>query len=366
MNNYYIPEPCHEKWNQMTPKEKGPIGIGRHCDVCNKVVVDFTKQSSEEINRVMDQADGNVCGRFNLTQLNQQAQMKVFRQPSNLLNRNWKYFVMAALGFFAFGKKSIAQKGAVRLAGKPALTTNPNENSNTSVTKIYGTVLSPDNKPLAGANVMIYSNGETVGTTMTIANGSYVLNIDRGKIKDKKIAIEASYGSYMPKYINELSVDKTSTRINLQLEEDFFIMGDIAPVEEPIFFPDSLKNTIVNPVPVEPKKDIEKIIEEKPPVHNEEKQDAGDDIVVENINTLPDETMAVIYPNPTGNHTIVSFDKADLYMLEVFDVKGSLQQSRQFLGDKTQLDVSGLSRGTYFVKVKNDTGLVQTLKLVKN
>lgn len=37
---------------------------GRHCDVCAKTVVDFTKSSSQEILFHMRQSTGNVCGRF--------------------------------------------------------------------------------------------------------------------------------------------------------------------------------------------------------------------------------------------------------------------------------------------------------------
>ena len=40
MSNFFIPEPCHENWNKMTPQEQG-----RHCAVCSKVVVDFTKKT---------------------------------------------------------------------------------------------------------------------------------------------------------------------------------------------------------------------------------------------------------------------------------------------------------------------------------
>ncbi|MGG5616684.1 hypothetical protein ACPDHI_10415 [Myroides odoratimimus] len=35
-----IPEPCHEDWDKMAPQDKG-----RHCAVCDKVVVDFSKAS---------------------------------------------------------------------------------------------------------------------------------------------------------------------------------------------------------------------------------------------------------------------------------------------------------------------------------
>lgn len=39
-----IPTPCHEDWDKMTPTEKG-----RHCQSCEKEVVDFSLLSDQQI-----------------------------------------------------------------------------------------------------------------------------------------------------------------------------------------------------------------------------------------------------------------------------------------------------------------------------
>lgn len=55
----FIPEPCHEDWKKMTPKEQG-----RHCAMCNKVVVDFTGYSKGQvIDFIQARPNEKVCGR---------------------------------------------------------------------------------------------------------------------------------------------------------------------------------------------------------------------------------------------------------------------------------------------------------------
>jgi hypothetical protein len=60
-----IPKPCHENWNEMTPKDQG-----RHCGSCAKTVVDFTTWQSQDIVQHFNRHK-NVCGRFTVDQLNE-------------------------------------------------------------------------------------------------------------------------------------------------------------------------------------------------------------------------------------------------------------------------------------------------------
>lgn len=58
-----IPQPCHENWQQMTPKDNG-----RHCQSCCKTVVDFTSMTTGDIVALLA-VGGNTCGRFAPNQL---------------------------------------------------------------------------------------------------------------------------------------------------------------------------------------------------------------------------------------------------------------------------------------------------------
>ncbi len=60
-----IPQPCHEDWSNMSPQ-----GNGRHCNSCNKIVVDFTKMDHEDLLEYLrSHAGKGTCGRFKSSQL---------------------------------------------------------------------------------------------------------------------------------------------------------------------------------------------------------------------------------------------------------------------------------------------------------
>ena len=60
-----IPEPCNKGWDNMTPNNNG-----RHCDTCDKVVVDFTQMNKEEIKSYFIQKSGSkICGHFRISQV---------------------------------------------------------------------------------------------------------------------------------------------------------------------------------------------------------------------------------------------------------------------------------------------------------
>ena len=60
-----IPKPCSENWDKMSPKEKG-----RYCLSCNKVVVDFTEMTIEEIHEYfLEKRKEEVCGIFNVNDI---------------------------------------------------------------------------------------------------------------------------------------------------------------------------------------------------------------------------------------------------------------------------------------------------------
>lgn len=87
-----IPEPCHENWDKMTPKDNG-----RFCLSCAKTVVDFTTMLPEEIQHYFISNQGkSICGRFKNTQLDE----IIIQIPSRVLYSQTHYPKMFLLALF--------------------------------------------------------------------------------------------------------------------------------------------------------------------------------------------------------------------------------------------------------------------------
>lgn len=87
-----VPEPCHENWDKMTPKDNG-----RFCLSCTKTVVDFTTMLPEEVQHFFIQnQDKSICGRFKKSQLD----TIIIQIPSQVLYSQTHYRKMFLLALF--------------------------------------------------------------------------------------------------------------------------------------------------------------------------------------------------------------------------------------------------------------------------
>jgi hypothetical protein len=155
-----IPKPCHEKWSEMTPAEKG-----RFCSSCQKVVVDFSRMGDRELAQFFKKASGPVCGRFTGDQLHRDIDLPKKRIP-------WaRYFFSFAIPAFLLSLKSSAQ-GRVRVVENPStIAISPKEKKEEpakaerpvkdSVSLI---VRDQDGNPLYAASVTVLPSGKTMIT----------------------------------------------------------------------------------------------------------------------------------------------------------------------------------------------------------
>jgi hypothetical protein len=168
-----IPEPCHEDWNKMTPKEQG-----RHCAACNKTVVDFTKKTDEQIIKALE-SEGKLCGRFKNQQLDREIVLS--RKDKN------NYLSIAASGLFAFlalGTQDIKAQGNPEIVQTDSMKqTHIQGRITTSVLDqkvISGTVTNSQGElPIEGVSVMV--KGTTRGT-VTDSKGKYKIKAKKGDV----------------------------------------------------------------------------------------------------------------------------------------------------------------------------------------
>ncbi|TPG39339.1 hypothetical protein [Flavobacterium pectinovorum] len=87
-----ISEPCHESWDQMTPKDNG-----RFCMSCSKTVTDFSVMSVEEIQLYfIKNHHKDICGRFKKSQL----ELLTIQIPSSVMYTQIPYRKMFLLALF--------------------------------------------------------------------------------------------------------------------------------------------------------------------------------------------------------------------------------------------------------------------------
>lgn len=212
----HIPEPCHENWDAMTPQDKG-----RHCQSCNKVVVDFSVMTDRQVLDYFKNAQGNTCGRFHNDQL-QRPLIEPQKQPGK-----WNYFLASIASFFV-GLKLIAQPKV--LLGKVV---NPKQeivNKATENNAIKGEVAAPklitvsgkvtDEKgaSLAGVSVTI---GKTNKGVTSNSDGSFTIKC----AKDAELIFRVVGFETKQVKANQISLPNSIVKL---YASNYEIMGDIS------------------------------------------------------------------------------------------------------------------------------------------
>lgn len=101
--NLHIPEPCHENWASMQPRENG-----RYCASCSKTVIDFSGMTDKQLHDFFQNYSGGACGRFHHDQLNRSI---VVEQPKRT---GWFRYVLALLMPAMFVAGRAAAQGMIK------------------------------------------------------------------------------------------------------------------------------------------------------------------------------------------------------------------------------------------------------------
>jgi hypothetical protein len=220
--NISIPEPCGESWHQMTP-----VPGGRHCDVCEKCIVDFTQSSDKEIWKAYQKED-KICGQFRPDQLNRLiSQPKEKRVPMGV----------AAAAVLSMSTPAMAQTSAPAMVEIPS-TYESQANAYPQEVILKGRVYENETgEPIPFANVQLWSKGEMVYGGATDFDGYF--GVRESIIAQHPVdAITVSYIGYtdIRKSFDPPLTPQTFEQLTDDLgfdEENMMLLGDVVIVTAP-------------------------------------------------------------------------------------------------------------------------------------
>ena len=73
------------------------------------------------------------------------------------------------------------------------------------------------------------------------------------------------------------------------------------------------------------------------------------------------------YPNPANKYIVVetkNFGTTDLN-ISVYDVSGKILQTAKVSGDKTRIEMTNRTSGTYFIRISNNGKEIKVFKVIK-
>lgn len=231
-----IAEPCHENWDKMLAEKKASpddsVGRGKFCLSCQKMVVDFSRMTNEEIIQYFEQNAGkSICGRIAKHQHN--TPISNYRKVVTPWFNKYVAGFFMALGFY---NPSSAQTNEVlyeqttkgKIAVKPsAIGTKP--------VVINGRVLdAKTHKAIKGAIVTV--DGTDIMAT-TDAKGNYTVTIPE-RYQTNNLVLTVVRENYSDASITGIDFTKTTVSVVTKLStiekpiEDHFIMGKMMPSKE--------------------------------------------------------------------------------------------------------------------------------------
>ena len=183
-----IPTPCHEKWDEMTPTDKG-----RFCAACQKNVIDFTKASDREIVQLIN-VNKNLCGHFSPSQLDRDLIIPKEK------NTAWTAIAAGIISFITLGSHKATAQETVK-------TEQTDYTNSYETVGILTGVVRDKNDVLPDVIIVNKTNNET---TISLLNGDYEILADEGDIIE----------FYLDGYITKTITVKSNSRKNVKLKKD--------------------------------------------------------------------------------------------------------------------------------------------------
>lgn len=324
-----IKEPCSQDISQMTP-----LPGGRHCDLCERTIVDFSEMTDREIVRIYQQRQGRVCGIFTPHQLGRALPLP---QPPKE-TRPWAAIAALTstllLGSAAENRAETPQS-FVSIAG--------NQVQLEDKITIEGFVYDENGEPLYGATVQSIDGS---GTTTDI-DGSFKLTLDK-LLANAPITI--SFMGYEPMKIALSEFISNEQPLEIAIKPGL----NLPDVVVTAYGPNHTKGLLT----------ISGLISS-----GYSHEDGNEEAKVETV----DIQEIKAFPNPFINTINVELNigNAENYLFHLYNESGQLVFATtveiavgpQFI----QLDLlqRHLPEGIYFLRISDSLGEIRTKRLVK-
>jgi Secretion system C-terminal sorting domain len=363
----FIPKPCHENWNKMTPEEKG-----RHCDVCSKVVKDFTRMQTHEIVDSLKHSEGEVCGRINIKELSpiNRKQRLIFWLKEVVYGKAM-YPIMALLGISLLNKKAQAQIRDYPLLGKVAI-----NNFHTNTKKLTLVVKSTvGNSAISDAGISIISGvNRPIEGFKTDTNGRFSITIDQDDLAGSTVEIEISAAGYTNKRV-QIKLIKDIQTVEIKMENEIMMLGAMIyipeektepitpPIKDSVTIIEIMKCdvTTINQLP-----EFANTIKTIDPVIPDTLDDLSEEFIIkeENIEEILLNPGFNIFPIPSNQIIHIVSNQRDIFNVDIYDASGKKVHSIIKCNTEYVLDVSGYAAGIYYAVMSIDGEAIETKKII--
>jgi hypothetical protein len=187
-----IEKPCEEKWENMTPNDKGNF-----CDLCSKNVIDFTQLSQIEISKILSKSKGKICARVTSDQLKMPL---IDTKPTHEFNFPFKNVAAGIMiastligcqnttkGKVSVETEQIASTNSLNQLENKKTKTKPEQPTAPNVTTFKGKVTSEKTgKPIENAEI-IFAHAQKQFRKYTAFDGTFSMEIPNELIDDDNV-----------------------------------------------------------------------------------------------------------------------------------------------------------------------------------
>lgn len=209
-----VPEPCHEDWNKMTPKDQGAF-----CGACSKVVVDFTKMTNREVIQYFEEKKGQkTCGRFKTQQLDVPISALI---PSNSFYSRYKNLMLSF--FLGLSLPSFLKADNYRIKMNPF-----SDQAELPSQEVSGQVLNEQDEVLSNVEIILFYEGKQQELRYTTdTQGKFNIRFS-SDFKLEEVKLRFSHEGYLSEMVELESLDNLS--VYLAKKQTFNgVLGKVAP-----------------------------------------------------------------------------------------------------------------------------------------